>query len=166
MTTGCRSQTRRAPTESLSGSLPRNQKDVLRGHQAPPVVVDNVTKVWEPPSMKTRSIVEDVSGSLNRRYFAEVEVDNDINVRREGHSTAEAAQKVVASIRYQADAAERKFVRVRRAAEDGPVVGQRLEDTARALGWRHGLVRTATSLTRGTRFWSGSGTCRRIHPLG
>jgi len=86
--------------------------------------------------MKTRSIVEDVSGSLNRRYFAEVEVDNDINVRREGHSTAEAAQKVVASIRYQADAAERKFVESGVLLKTDPSSGQRLEDTARALGWR------------------------------
>lgn len=68
--------------------------------------------------MKTRTTIEDVSGNLNRRYYAEVEVPAtvtsgatlEVDLRRSGDSCAEAARRVVNALRYLADDAERKFV--------------------------------------------------------
>lgn len=61
-------------------------------------------------TMKTRTITEDVDGTLNRRYFAEVEIGDELDVRREGKSAASAARVIVAALRYWADDAERKFI--------------------------------------------------------
>lgn len=74
--------------------------------------VDNVTKPWDGPrmTMTTRTIVEDIPGSLNRRYLAEVDADDEVKIQREGVTVAEAARKVVAALRYKADDAERKFI--------------------------------------------------------
>lgn len=60
--------------------------------------------------MKTRTIVEDVSGNLNRRYFAEIESGTEVNVRCEGNDSAIAARNVINRLRYLADDAERKFI--------------------------------------------------------
>lgn len=59
--------------------------------------------------MKTRTIVEDVSGNLNRRYFAEAE-DDEVKVRREANDVREAARRIVDAIRHKADDIERKFI--------------------------------------------------------
>lgn len=67
--------------------------------------------------MKTRTTIEDISGNLNRRYYAEVEraaiapgAKLEVDLRRSGDSCAEAARRVVNALRYCADDAERKFV--------------------------------------------------------
>jgi hypothetical protein len=68
--------------------------------------------------MKTRTTIEDISGNLNRRYYAEVEVPAteapgaklEVDLRRSGDSAAQAARRVVDALRYCADDAERKFV--------------------------------------------------------
>lgn len=60
--------------------------------------------------MKTRTIVEDVSGTLNRRYFAEVKVGDEIKLRAEGKNAACAAASLIDRLRYLASDAERKFV--------------------------------------------------------
>jgi len=61
-------------------------------------------------AMKTRTITEDVDGSLNRRYFAEIEVGDLVKVRREGNTTALAARAVCWRSGTGADDAERKFI--------------------------------------------------------
>lgn len=61
-------------------------------------------------TMKTRTITEDVAGSLNRRYFAELEVGDELEVKREGDTPERAARNVMDTIRYWADDVERKFV--------------------------------------------------------
>lgn len=60
--------------------------------------------------MKTRTIIEDVDGSLNRRYFAEVECGEDFQLRREGNTPELAARALVYALRQRADDAERKFI--------------------------------------------------------
>lgn len=73
----------------------------LRGGPADVVVVDNVTNSCDAAgmAMKTRTITEDAGGSLNNRYFAEVEVGDEVKVRREGNATALAARSVVDALR-------------------------------------------------------------------
>lgn len=61
-------------------------------------------------TMTTRTIVEDIPNSMNRRYFAEVDADDEVKIQREGDTVAEAARKAVSTLRYKADDAERKFV--------------------------------------------------------
>ncbi len=61
--------------------------------------------------MKTRTIVEDVSGTMSQAYFAEVEVIEELDMRRQGTTVADAARLAVSAIRQFADDAERKFVK-------------------------------------------------------
>lgn len=86
--------------------------------------------------MKTRTIVEDVTGSRSRRYYAEVE-DTELNIRRESDSVAEAARRVVDAVRYKADDAERKFVEagILPKKADEPKVGTTLPDVLRSGKW-------------------------------
>lgn len=97
-------------------------------------------------TMKTRTITEDVPGTQNRRYFAEVEADDEVYMRREGNTTAIAARSIVATLRCKADAAERRFVEsgVLPATEPEPATTLQCQ-TVRELLARAGAEVTALS---------------------
>jgi hypothetical protein len=84
--------------------------------------------------MKTRIIVEDVQFDLNpRRYYAEAEVCSGVVVRVAGDSVADAAYKVLRTLRSVADFAERKFIEsgVVVAPVSGPTVLDDVREQAR-----------------------------------
>lgn len=60
--------------------------------------------------MKIQIIVDDVSGPLSRLHLAEVEVGNEVKIRREGYAPAMAAHNVINALRHWADDAERMFL--------------------------------------------------------
>lgn len=57
--------------------------------------------------MKVKTLVENVPGSLNRRYFCEIEQNNVTLIKREGNSMKEAAVAALYALRYMAGDAER-----------------------------------------------------------